>query len=295
LIDFRTVVSDPLQAILDWPLTQLDDLRAWIEVLDSGTDLSPGAKRELEVHRLIDRDGHLTKSGLTLAWSFKSELWQQGDENQEFLRSSGLDSHSNVLDVGCNTGKAIRDVAASCGAWCAGVDLNGIALALGSLLAARERSRVHFFCTTAHSLPFLDGTFSHVICRNALTYMHQRRVLREMVRVLRPGGLLFLRFENVRHDMNVLLKLVRRRSVYQLSCRLRDFVFGLVHHLFGWQLEPGSGSILFRTGRCFASTYRVGAILRGLNCKVIQVSQSRCCPQFLGAPTQNSILIRKPR
>ncbi len=64
-------------------------------------------------------------------------------------------------------------------------------------LAARKlapwRERITWLCRDATTLPFSDATFNAVTCLEALEFFpHPKRTLREMVRVLRPGGLLLI-------------------------------------------------------------------------------------------------------
>ncbi|MBE2271385.1 MAG: class I SAM-dependent methyltransferase [Anaerolinea sp.] len=51
--------------------------------------------------------------------------------------------------------------------------------------------RVQWVCAPAESLPFPTGTFDVVTCLEAIEFMTRRETaLREMIRVLRPGGIL---------------------------------------------------------------------------------------------------------
>lgn len=57
----------------------------------------------------------------------------------------------------------------------------------------QEMNAVTFVRQWAYPLPFADGSFQAVTCLEALEFFpDQEQVLREMWRVLRPGGLLFI-------------------------------------------------------------------------------------------------------
>ncbi len=93
-----------------------------------------------------------------------------------------------VLDVGCGTGALTRAVLASPGApHVHGVDPNPEMLAV-----ARRRTPAGSFVEgRAEALPFPDHMFDRVVSQFALMFVDERdRVgaLREMARVLRPGG-----------------------------------------------------------------------------------------------------------
>jgi SAM-dependent methyltransferase len=168
-----------------------------------------------------------------------------------------------------------------------GVDIDTWALTLGYRSAALDKQSVCFYQGSGDDLRFPDGTFSLVICRNALTYMHQRRAVREMCRVLRPGGLLLLRFENVWYDLR---RLLHPRGVNYAALVLRDWFWGVLHSSLGWQPMPGRCVLADRT---FATVGRLRKYLRSGGCLVQTVQASRRCPRFWGFATQTSLLAGK--
>jgi SAM-dependent methyltransferase len=62
---------------------------------------------------------------------------------------------------------------------------------LNDILAARQFGRYrHLACVDATCIPFMDETFNSVYCVHAIDHVRERRdVLREVLRVLRPGGM----------------------------------------------------------------------------------------------------------
>jgi SAM-dependent methyltransferase len=92
-----------------------------------------------------------------------------------------------VLDVACGTGALAREVAARIGAAgrVVGIDANP-----GMLAVAREQAPgIEWREAFAESLPFPDGSFDAVVSQFGLMFFRDRRqALREMVRVLAPGG-----------------------------------------------------------------------------------------------------------
>lgn len=80
----------------------------------------------------------------------------------------------------------------------AGVQLTGIDFSVAMLDAARSRARqlgrtVDLREADAQALPFPDASFDSAVCTFALCAIpDQGRAITEMIRVLRPGGLLLL-------------------------------------------------------------------------------------------------------
>ena len=74
-----------------------------------------------------------------------------------------------------------------------GVDLSRGMLRHAWRNLAAYRDQVSLLWDDASRLPFSDGTFDAVTCLESLEFMpHPREVLAEMVRVLAPGGVLFV-------------------------------------------------------------------------------------------------------
>jgi len=92
-----------------------------------------------------------------------------------------------VLDVACGTGVLAREAASRVGprGSVTGVDINPGMLEV----AARTTSAIRWQQGAAESLPFPDASFDAVVSQFGLMFFSDRpRALREMIRVLVPGG-----------------------------------------------------------------------------------------------------------
>jgi SAM-dependent methyltransferase len=92
-----------------------------------------------------------------------------------------------VLDVACGTGVLAREALGRVlpGGRVTGLDRNEAMLAV----AARQEPRIEWRAGAAERLPFGDAAFDAVGCQFALMFFADRKAaLREMWRVLRPGG-----------------------------------------------------------------------------------------------------------
>jgi ubiquinone/menaquinone biosynthesis C-methylase UbiE len=121
-------------------------------------------------------------------------LWQAqlADARSTLLASASLSPGQRVLDVACGTGLVAFDAARAVGesGQVLGVDISG-----HMVDAARERanlqrlSNVRFARMEAEQLALPDAGFDVALCALGLMYVPDpERALREMRRVLRPGG-----------------------------------------------------------------------------------------------------------
>ncbi len=97
-----------------------------------------------------------------------------------------LEKGARVLDVGCGSGKLLAPMAR------AGFEVAGVDISRGPLLALASHTLVQ---GDARNLPFKDDVFNGAVCYDVLQHLlagERNAAVREMRRVLSPGGLLFL-------------------------------------------------------------------------------------------------------
>jgi ubiquinone/menaquinone biosynthesis C-methylase UbiE len=119
-----------------------------------------------------------------------------------FLREQGTPS-ARLLDVGCGTGRTLVQLAAAHPA----LDMIGVDLSPYYVEVARDAlsraPNAQLLALNAEDLPFKDGFFdiaTSVFTFHELPRSVRRRVVDEMKRVLRPGGLLVIEDSAQKHD-----------------------------------------------------------------------------------------------
>jgi SAM-dependent methyltransferase len=98
----------------------------------------------------------------------------------------GPNGQRDVLDAGCGTGITLRYIERFGQVF--GVDNQMVALKF-----CRSRDAKWLTCAPIEELPFADSSFDIVTCLDVIEHIEDdRRAVAEIVRVIRPGGLLVL-------------------------------------------------------------------------------------------------------
>ncbi|UTW04724.1 methyltransferase domain-containing protein [Amphritea atlantica] len=103
------------------------------------------------------------------------------------VSTAQISSGHRVLDVACGTGILARTVAATV---TEPGSVTGLDLSPGMLAMARQLApSIDWQLGSAESLPFADNSFDAVVSQFGLMFFQDRRsALKEMMRVLTPGG-----------------------------------------------------------------------------------------------------------
>ena len=108
-----------------------------------------------------------------------------------FLSESSDWVDKQVLDVGCGGG-FMSEAIARLGAHVTGIDMAEGAVQAASAHANSENLAITYLQGSADSLPFEDNIFDRVVCTDVLVHVPDPAlVLKEIARVLKPGGHLF--------------------------------------------------------------------------------------------------------
>ena len=115
-----------------------------------------------------------------------SSSWVADDRlGQLMLDLLAVESGERVLDVASGTGILGKTLAPT-GARVVGLDYTPTMM---------EGTRAHYADVVqgdAHQMPFADGSFDAVVCRQGIQFMDAPRAVGEMARVVRPGGRVLL-------------------------------------------------------------------------------------------------------
>ncbi len=140
----------------------------------------------------------IQRYGWDLAADDYEALWnaQLAPARSAMLQLASLAPGEQVLDIACGTGlvtlPAARAVAPAGEAY--GIDVSGRMVEAARCRAAeQEIANARFTRMDGEALPIPDSSFDAALCALGLMYMPDpRRAVREMMRVVRPGGRIVL-------------------------------------------------------------------------------------------------------
>jgi SAM-dependent methyltransferase len=137
--------------------------------------------------------------------------YKSGRDRRLVLKFLDLRDHDRILEVGCGYGwisQALWDAAKI--EW-TGADLS--VEMVGRLRAAHPKHGARTLLVDARRLPFGDGGFDKVLCTGVLMHIVENKLaVRELLRVLRPGGRLVCSINNALSPFSIPVRLWNSRK-----------------------------------------------------------------------------------
>jgi len=135
----------------------------------------------------------------------------------------------NLLDVGCGTGQLLQDIREKYPNW--NINLTGVDKSAQMITKAVEKKLINaeFIRGDAVKLPFKKEKFEIITCCHSFPYYQDKqKALKELLRVLKPGGYLLLvqASENSKYDKLILkvVKITTSKASYPSVDQLREMV-----------------------------------------------------------------------
>lgn len=134
-------------------------------------------------------------------WATPAGILRVKRRVNEILKKIGDANGAKVLELGCGTGIFTEQLAMR------GIDITAFDISLDLLGLAKEKQCVNkILAADAEFLPFRDESFDFVVGVSVLHHLDIERSLREIRRVLKPGGKVILSEPNMANPQIFLQK-----------------------------------------------------------------------------------------
>lgn len=176
--------------------------------------------------------------------------------NEKRILPSILDSDKAILDIGCGVGQSF--IALDCtDRACIGLDIDEDAVSYG---IKNFGSRIHYILSDAKRIPLPSNTFNLVYSRVALPYTNIPKAIREIRRVLRNDGRVWMTLHSREMIRDDLKKAISARNIKRLIHVVYIMVNGYLLKHFGvlvpfingrfesWQDASTMKNLLIRNG-----------------------------------------------
>ena len=147
----------------------------------------------VDVYRITDQLDETTLEVLVTRLEARGKHPRFAEMMRDYLDAMAIDSAGSVLDLGCGTGVAARAIARRPGfsGRVTGIDRSGHLVGAAARLAGDEGlgGKAEFRAGDSHTLELRDSAFDAVVAHTLFSHLDDpRSVLREIVRVVKPGG-----------------------------------------------------------------------------------------------------------
>ena len=162
----------------------------------------------------IEHGKYLAREGAGEVWNWESAAGKLRWQRRVKMLTSHLKTGDKVLEIGCGTGYFTREIVKT-GALVTVIDISPELLEI----AKQEiiESNVHFMIDNAYELSFEDHTFDSVVGSSVLHHLEPEKAIRELFRVLKPGGSFYFTEPNMMNPQIALQK-----NIPALKRRLGD-------------------------------------------------------------------------
>ena len=142
----------------------------------------------------IQHGRFLAKHGAGEIWNWESPAGKLRWARRVKMIGGHLKPGMTILELGCGTGSFTGELARS------GVDITAIDVSPELLEIARANSsapNVRYEIQNAYALTYSDATFDSIVGSSILHHLEIEEALREIYRVLKPGGTIYFTEPNM--------------------------------------------------------------------------------------------------
>lgn len=168
----------------------------------------------------VDLDGRKPESPSSHGGDGVDWQWHEVREASDFYDSlvraalRHVPRGSSVLEVGVGSGYLLTQLSRQARCFCVGIDILSTAMRAAAGTAATHNARIKLLRGSGFALPFAESKFDVVMSHGVIEHYPRWRalaMLREHVRVCKPGGLVVVSVPNILDLLHSMRKLILGR------------------------------------------------------------------------------------
>lgn len=163
---------------------------------------------------------HVPETGFG-RWFLRTDIWAQyvlspAIDQLEKLMPQRPAANGVIVDLGCGSGRALTMLAQRYAPQrLIGIDIDAGMLAIAARRAARDGVHAEFLQGAISQLALPDGSVDMVFCHQTFHHLvEQEEALREIRRVLKPGGMLLFAESTRRYIHSLPIRLLFRHPMH---------------------------------------------------------------------------------
>ena len=142
----------------------------------------------------VEHGKYLVAHGAGEVWNWETPIGRTRWARRVKMLTSHLHQAQSVLELGCGTGYFTRELAVT-GAQISAIDISPELLEVAKQECSSEN--VRFEIQNAYAMTFPDETFDSVVGSGVLHHLEIEAALKEIQRVLKPGGSIYFTEPNM--------------------------------------------------------------------------------------------------
>ena len=135
-----------------------------------------------------------------------------------------------ILDIGCGIGQSFIALNCTEGRKCIGIDIDKDALEYGKKHFGKK---IQFIHADATSIPLSDKIIDLVYCRVSLPYTNIPKAIKEIKRVLRTGGKVWMTLHSKKRMNESIIRELKSRNIKNIIHRGYTLINGYLLKYFG--------------------------------------------------------------
>ncbi len=151
----------------------------------------------------IEHGKYLAKEGAGEVWNWESPAGKIRWHRRVGMLTSHLKPTDKVLEIGCGTGYFTKEIVKT-GASVTAIDISPELINIAK--QEIKETNASFMLDNAYELSFEDCSFDSVVGSSVLHHLDIDKAIREMYRVLKPGGYIFFTEPNMMNPQIALQK-----------------------------------------------------------------------------------------